>query len=63
MGIMHTLTSLSPLIRKKGQFVRKSRRGEKGGKKKTDEAEEMGQKAQHASTVKGGGGGVGVRGD
>ncbi len=44
----------------KGQFVRKSRRGEKGGKKKTDEAEEMGQKAQHTSTVKGGGG---VRGD
>ncbi len=44
----------------KGQFVRKSRRGKKGGKKKTDEAEEMGQKAQHASTVKGG---VGVRGD
>ncbi len=58
---MHTLTSLSPLIPKKGQFVRKSRGGEKGGKKKTDEAEEMGQKAQHTSTVKGGGGGV--RGD
>ncbi len=48
-----------PSYEKKGNLYA-NHDGGKRGMKKTDEAEEMGQKAQHTSTVKGG---VGVRGD